>query len=143
MKLLNLGCALLMTISWSTLCNAEIEVYKSTDNTGINKLERIGVIEAYLVNLSKAVNDMDAKLALNSVKLDTIQTSLKLKEDDIKKIQEKLLEKSTAKTPEMAELEKLKQDLLALKNDDIEKMRFQIQGLSNNMDSINGLLNKR
>lgn len=143
MKLMRLSCALLVSLLLSTLCNADIEAYKSTDNTGINKLERIGVIENYLVTLSAALKDMEAKNTLNSVKIETLAASLKIKEADIKKIQDKLLEKSTAKTPEMAELEKLKQDLIALKNDDIEKMRFQIQGLSNNMDSINGVLNKR
>jgi hypothetical protein len=139
-KTLIMSCAVFL----SSLCYAEIEPYKSTDNTGINKLERIGVIETYLINLSATLKSMEGKIEANTLKLNNLESSIKtIRETDIKKIQDKLLEKNSAKTPEMAELTKIKEDILALKNDDIEKMRMQIQGLDSSIDSINSFIKRK
>ena len=138
MKNLILGLGLI----FSGLCAAEIELYKSTDNTGINKLERIGVIEQYLVNLSGVLKTIETKVDSNALKLMALEKVVaKIQETDIKNIQTKLGEKSTpVKSPEMAELDKLKADVTALKNDDIEFIRTQIQGLNSAVQSIQGIL---
>jgi DNA repair exonuclease SbcCD ATPase subunit len=138
MKTTILGFALLL----SPLCNAQIEPYKSTDNTGINKLERIGVIETYLSNLSSALKNMESKIEANTLKLTSLENSLKNKDEDIKKIQGQLGEKKPV-GPEMAELEKLKADMLAIKNEDIEKIRIQVQGLNYSVQSMQGLMEIR
>lgn len=125
MKTILLGIGILV----SNVCVAEIAVYKSTDNTGINKLERIGVIEQYLATLSATLQKMESKLESNSQKLAEIESSLKgVKDNDIKKIQEQLSEKKPeAKNGANEELEKLKADILAIKNEDIERIRRDIQ----------------
>ena len=78
---------------FSLHCSAEIMIYKNTDNTGINKLERIGVIETYLSNLSGTLKAMEAKLDATDLKLKTLDATLSaLKENDLKKIQDQLTE---------------------------------------------------
>lgn len=127
----------------SSLCNAEIEVYKSTYNTGINKLEQIGVIETYLTKMSGILNAMDTRLEANTIKLTTLENVVKaLKDTDIKKMQDQLGEKKAKdEIPAMVELEKLKADVTALKNEDIEKIRIQIQGLNSSLQSMQLILN--
>ena len=138
MKTLLLAIALLVP----PLCFAEVDIYKSTYNTGINRLEQITEIETYLTKLSSMVNSMEAKLDANSVKLTTLENMLKsFKDTDLKKIQDQLGEqKAKPATPEMAELVKLKADVTAIKNEDIEKIRIQIQGLNSSMQSMQLLL---
>ena len=127
---------------FSLHCSAEIMIYKNTDNTGINKLERIGVIETYLSNLSGTLKAMEAKLDATDLKLKTLDATLSaLKENDLKKIQDQLAEqkKAPAKSEDkiaMEELEKLKEDMLTLKNDDIEAIRQQILILKSGIDEI-------
>lgn len=128
-----------LVVLFSGLCKAEIEVYKSTDNTGINKLERIGVIENYLTNLSTALNKMEAKIDANYLLLKTVEGRLLAQDNEVKKMQASLGEKK-APTASDAELEKLKADILAIKNEDIEKIKIQVQGLNYSIQSVQGLL---
>lgn len=130
---------LVFVVLFSGLCKAEFEVYKSTDNTGINKYERIGVIETYLTNLSTALNKMEAKIDANYLKLSTLEGLLKANEAEVKKMQASMGEKK-APTASEAELEKLKADFLAIKNEDIEKLKIQVQGLNYSIQSVQGLL---
>jgi hypothetical protein len=134
---------LALMMASSSLCFAEVEIYKSTYNTGINKLEQITAIETYLTKLSSMVNSMEEKLDANSVKLTTLENMLKsFKEVDLKKVQDQLGEqRAKAATPEMAELQKLKADVTAIKNEDIEKIRIQIQGLNSTIQSMQLILN--
>lgn len=126
----------------SNLCNAEIPLYKSTDNTGINKLERIGVIEQYLINLSGQLQNIESKLDASALKVNALEKVVaQIKDTDIKNINAKLGEKVVPpKSPEMAELDKLKADMTVLKNEDIETIRTQIQGLNSSVQSIQGIL---
>lgn len=132
---------LALAIFFSLHCQAEVIIYKSTDNTGINKLERIGVIETYLSNLSGTLKAMEVKLDATDLKLKALDTTLSaLKENDIKKIQEQLAKKPAETKPEdkvsMEELDKLKADMVSLKNDDIESIRQQILILKSGVDEI-------
>lgn len=133
MKLFVLGLA----VALSSLCSAEIPVYKSTDNTGINKLERIGVIEQYLINLSGTLQTIEAKVDASALKINSLEKVVaQIKDTDIKNIEKKLGEKSTAKTPEMEELTKLQADFTTLKNEDIESIRVQLQRLNSSVQLL-------
>jgi lipopolysaccharide biosynthesis regulator YciM len=133
---------LVLGFTLSGLCVAEIEIYKSTYNTGVNKLERIGVIEQYLATLSGTLQNIEAKVDATALKVSSLEKVVaQIKETDIKNIQAKLSEKDApVKNPTSEELDKLKADFTALKNDDIEVMRTQIQGLNSSVQSIQGIL---
>lgn len=134
MKLFVLGLGL----SLSALCGAEIPLYKSTDNTGINKLERIGVIEQYLINLSGTLQNIEAKVDASALKISSLEKVVaQIKDTDIKNLEKKLGEKAApAKTPEMEELTKLQADFTTLKNEDIETIRTQIQRLNSSVQLL-------
>ncbi len=133
---------LMFGLTFSGLCAAEIQIYKSTDNTGINKLERIGVIETYLATLSGTLQNIEAKVDASALKLSALEKVVaQIKDTDIKNIQAKLGEKTeAAKSPSMEELDKIKADITALRNNDIEGLQVQIQGLSSSVQSIQGIL---
>lgn len=128
----------------ASLC-AEIPLYKATDNTGLNKLERIDVIEQYLIKLSSTLLKIESRVDGNAQKLSSLEKVLiQIKETDIKKLENKLNEKAVVtKTPEMDELNKLQADLTTLKNDDIESIRIQIQGLSSSVQLIQTQIEKK
>ncbi|MEA9358114.1 hypothetical protein SHI21_17910 [Bacteriovorax sp. PP10] len=133
---------LVFGLTLSGLCSAEVALYKSTDNTGINKLERIGVIEQYLATLSGTLQNIEAKVDATAIKVNALEKVVaQIKETDIKELRTKLGEKS-APPKEIApgELDKLKADFTALKNEDIESIRTQIQGLNYSVQSIQGIL---
>lgn len=137
----------LLGLFWSSLTFAEINVYQSTDNTGLNKREQIDTIEKYLTELSGSLKNMEAKLDANAMKLKTLEEVVKaIKDQDIKKIrdqlgQKKTEEKATASPgPTTEEMEKLKADILTLKNDDIEKVQTEIRSLNSSVEEIQKLL---
>ena len=131
-----LGTILLFSFN----CIAQIETYTSTDNTGINKLERIGVIESYLQKLSGTLKSMEAKLEAQDIKLKSLEANVSaIKEQDIKRLETQIAEKKAVKSEDkiaMEELEKLKADMVALKNDDIEGIAEQIRILKAAIDEI-------
>lgn len=131
-----LGYALFL----SNLCNAEIQTYQSTDNTGINKLERIGVIETYLARLSGTLKIMETKLDASVVKIETMDSLIKSLKEENTKLKAELAEKNSEKNVDPKEVEKLKADILSIKNEDIEKIRIQVQGLNYSVQSVQGLL---
>jgi hypothetical protein len=117
---------------FTTKISAQIKTYEDTDNTGINKLERIGVIEKYLIGLSLSLKSMETKLEANTIKLKTMEDNINtIKDKDLKSISAQLSEK-TAATPskDASEIEKIKADILTMKNDDIEKIKLDLQALS-------------
>lgn len=138
------SCLLLATLFGPV--KAEIKAYESTDNTGINKKEQIDVIEKYLTNLSGTLKNMEAKLDANTIKLKTLEDVVKaIKDQDIKKIQDKLGEKketppAATNSPTAEELEKIKADILAIKNEDIEKVQLEVRSLKSSVEQIQGLL---
>ncbi len=114
--------------------SAQIKIYEDTDNTGINKLERIGVIEKYLIGLSQSLKSMEAKLEVNTLKLKTMEDNINsIKDKDLKSITAQLSEKTSAAaapSKDAAEIEKIKADIQTMKNDDIEKIKLDLQALS-------------
>lgn len=131
----------ILSVFFSLHCSAEIVTYNSTYNTGINKLERIGVIESYLTGLSGTLKAMEVKLDATDLKLKNLDATLAaLKENDLKKIQDQLAKKPVEAKPEdrasLEELDKLKADMISLKNDDIEAIRQQILILKSGLDEM-------
>lgn len=118
-------------------CYAEIKIYQTTDNTGINKKEQIEVIEAYLKDLSGMLKTIEARVEADSQRIKTMEANISaIREQDIKKLQEQVTKVSTvAKDPanetaqqkaNAEEMEKIKIDILTMKNNDIEPLREDI-----------------
>lgn len=139
---------LIVTIMLSLSINAvaDIKVYQSTDNTGLNKQERIESVENYLIDLSKSLRAMEAKLDENAKKMGAIDSVVKAmaaqKAAEDKLVLQKLGEKKSASPAttvapeEMNDLEKLKADILILKNDDIEKLKGDFQELNDTVRAL-------
>lgn len=139
---------LIVTIMLSLSINAvaDIKVYQSTDNTGLNKQERIESVENYLIDLSKSLRAMEAKLDENAKKMGAIDSVVKAmaaqKAAEDKLVLQKLGEKklaapaTTVAPEEMNDLEKLKADILILKNDDIEKLKGDFQELNDTVRAL-------
>ena len=114
-----------MTLAVSQLCYAEIKVYQSTDNTGINKKEQIEVVETYLKGLSVQLQIMESKIDESAKKLKTLEASIySIKEIDLKKLQDQIVpqkdeDKTSVQKENDEEMDKLKADILKIKNDDI------------------------
>lgn len=136
----------LLLVTFFAPAMAEIKTYETTDNTGINKKEQIEVIEAYLKNLSGTLKAMETKLDANVLKLNTLENVVKaIKEQDIKKIQDQLGEKKDTPATATAasnteELEKIKADILAIKNEDIEKVQIEVRSLNSSVEQIQQML---
>lgn len=144
---------LILSIMLSLSINAvaEIKVYESTDNTGLNKQERIESVESFLITLSKSLKTMESKLDENAKKLGTLDTLVKAmkaqKEAEDKLVQMKLGEKKAAPSSEasggsspgdqdLSEVEKLKADLLVIKNKDIERLKMNFEELSDTVRAL-------
>lgn len=139
---------LIVTIMLSLSINAvaDIKVYQSTDNTGLNKQERIESVENYLIDLSRSLRTMEAKLDENAKKMGAIDSVVKAmaaqKAAEDKLVLQKLGEKkstapaTTVAPEEMNDLEKLKADILILKNDDIEKLKGDFQELNDTVRAL-------
>lgn len=129
-----------MFLVLSTRAMAEVSGYESTDNAGLNKQERIDNIEKYLSNLSASLKKMEAKLDENAQKfksLDDVVKAMKAeREAAAQKIAGQLGEKKTVGVKDGAELEKMKADILVLKNDEIEKLKTQFSDLNETVKAL-------
>jgi hypothetical protein len=114
---------------------AEIKPDESTDDTGLNKKERIDAIESYLANMgtfTASIKNMETKLEESSKKLKALEETMKtIRGGQVSEVGALSDKKVTPPVPskEAAEIEKLKADILALKNQDIEKMKIDFQEL--------------
>jgi peptidoglycan hydrolase CwlO-like protein len=117
----------------------ETPTYTETENTGLNKKERIDSIEKYLTDLANSIKKMETKFQENTTKLKDLEEIVNsLKKNEEKAASAKLGE--NAKPVTMPEFQKLKTDLEALKNKDIEKLKSDIDVLSNSIFAIQGAL---
>ncbi|MDO9182150.1 MAG: hypothetical protein Q7U04_07065 [Bacteriovorax sp.] len=116
------------------LATAGVEIYQSTDNTGLNKQERIEAVEKYLIDLSNSIKKMESGMDDNSKKLKTLEDVVKTIKDN----QDKLMIGSLGeKKPDLRdqtdkntiEIDKLKTDIISIKNKDIEKLSIEFQVL--------------
>lgn len=135
---------------------AEIKSYQSTDNTGLNKREQIDGIEKYLQDLSSTLKKMETQIDSNSLKLKSLDEALRaLKDGELKKIKDQLAETKSGNAtvatapnaPEAAEnkaeLDKLKADILSIKNSDIDQLQTDVRTLNSSVQYIQDLLKIR
>ena len=122
----------------NALLGAEIPLYKTTDNTGLNKLERIDVIEKYLINISGTLQKIESSVNANVEKIGSLEKLIsQIKESDIKSLEKKLSEKlDNSKNLDRDDLSKLQADLTILKNEDIELIKMQLQGLKSSVQLL-------
>jgi len=120
-----------------TNVNAEIHSYQSSDNTGLNKKERIDTVEKYLADLSTSLKSMENKLDENAKKLKVLEDVVKKLNDlDRAKMNAQLGEQKSIATGDQGEMEKLKADILSLKNKDIEKLKTDLSDLTDTVKAL-------
>lgn len=131
---------ILLIILVFTLCGnamGEIQGYESSDNTGLNKKERIDSIEKYLIDLSTSLKKMEAKFDEHAKKIIALEDVVKkLNERNQAQTANQLGEKKPESTGDQKEMDKLKADILSLKNKDIEKLKTDIEDLTNVVKSL-------
>lgn len=132
--------SLVILLSASSFAIAEIKPYQSIDNAGLNKQERIEVIDKYLVDLAASLKNMESKLDDNARKLKSLEDVVKgLKGDEEKKVTHELGEKKrppVLASRDLNETEKLKADILVIKNQDIEKIKIDFQELKDTVRAL-------
>lgn len=67
---------LLFCIWWSFGSFAEVAVYESTKDVGLNKLERIDSMEKYMTGLSSELKALEKKVEENSQKIKSVETAM-------------------------------------------------------------------
>lgn len=171
MKTLILSFVVILTSSASL---AEIKTYQSTDETGLNKKERIDTVESYLSTLSTSLQKMEAKLDDNAKKIMALDQMIKdVQQKELKrellenaaqkkmatkkstgKDEEKMGEKESSEKNEgyielkvgektqKSEIDKLKEDVLAIKNQDIEKLKTNLEELNDTVKAIQATIKK-
>lgn len=166
-------CFVLILTSSASL--AEIKTYESTDNTGLNKKERIDTVESYLSTMSTSLQKMESKLDDNAKKIMALDQMIKEvqqkemkrelqeKEAQGKKVAKKTDSKGEEKTIEgeksaeksedyidlkvgektqKSEIDKLKADVLAIKNQDIEKLKTNLEELSDTVKALQATIKR-
>lgn len=106
---------------------ASVDVYKVTENTGLNKLERIDSIETYLVSLSAGLKNLESKMEEQTKKIEAMNKIVtKLEDNDAKRVKAALGGPITSLEGATGEIERLRKDFTAIKNDEIEKLKKDI-----------------
>lgn len=136
---------LYLLVFFSSKIFAEVKPYVTTVNSGQNKLERIDSVDKYLSELSMSLKSMEDKLDENSRKLKTLEEVMKSFKDakvaEAQKIvSQQVVEKKVAPPKDLAELEKLKADILVLKNEDIEKLKADFSDLNETVKALQATL---
>ncbi len=122
------------TLTLSANSFGGIQVFQTTDNTGLNKQERLDAIDKYLVGLSASIKNMEARLDENTKKIHEFDEVAKLiKGVDIKQASEK---NQGSSGKDLNEIDKIKNDILSLKNNDIEKIKINVQELTETIKAI-------
>lgn len=113
----------------STICSSEVKEYKTLDNSGLNKNERIESIDKYLLELSSSLKNMDSKLDENAKKLHSLEQVVNaMKVAEAKKVEPLLGEKKSplAITPKESQL----------KNPEFEKMKVEFKELKDTVEAL-------
>ncbi|NOT80700.1 MAG: hypothetical protein HOP07_17075 [Bacteriovoracaceae bacterium] len=118
------------------------ETFEESENKGLNKAERLGLIEKHLVDLTREVKDLEAKNAENTKTIKELDAVVKKYKEQEQKINAETeassaAEKNTRDNLKInEELKKLKEDVMSLKNQDIEQMQELINALRFRLDNI-------
>jgi TolA-binding protein len=145
LKAIHTVLVVLIALFLSNSAQAEVKSYEITENTGLNKLERIDTMDKYLVELSNSIKIMETKLNENSEKIKSLEGVIKIqKEEQLKKQNEKIITEVSKSSPtsskDLSELEKLKADFIILKNTDIEKLKVDFQDQKETINIIQATL---
>ena len=108
---------------------ADVEVFKSQDNTGLNKLERIDGIEKSLIQYSATIKNMESTIEEQRKLIVELQKTVKvLKDNDDKRVRAALGERASDVQSAVGEIEKLKADFKEIENmkKEIERMKEAI-----------------
>lgn len=122
---------------------SEIKEYSITENKGLNKFERIGVVENYLVSLSQTLQKFESKLDKQDQNIKTLESKI----EELKKVSlatssgTKSGEKTTANLE--SEIEMLKADILSLKNRDIDPLKNDVSDMSKILRNVERMLNQK
>lgn len=131
---------LLFTCLYFALCSnvfAQIEGYQSSDNTGLNKKERIDTVEKYLMDLSGSLKKMEAKLDENAKKIMALEGAVKkINEKTQVQLNGQLGEKRPDANGDLSQIDKMKADILSLKNKDIEKLKIDLSELTDTVKAL-------
>jgi len=146
---------LFITLFLPILSEAQISGYKSTDNEGLNKKERIDSIEKYLSDLSGKLKDIETKVESDSKTISSLEKYLSNLSNDLKKNQEDLQSVMSKLTPkkimgarssaalqveslneESSDLDKIKLELASMKNQDLEKLKMEITKIKDKIQEI-------
>lgn len=118
------------------------EIFEESDNKGLNKAERLGLIEKHLVDLTREVKDLESKNAENTKTIKELDAIVKKYKEQEQKVNAET-EASSAAQKNISdnikineELKKLKEDVMSLKNQDIDQMQELINALRFRLDSI-------
>lgn len=130
-----------IALTTPTFVYSDIPPYVSTENVGQNKKERIDSVEKYLIDLSVSLHNMEAKIDESAKKIKNIDDAVKqLKDLTNKKEQSAQDEKKSLASKEArvdkAEIDKLKEDILHLKNNDIEKLKLNFNELDESVKRL-------
>lgn len=130
--------ALFLSTFLSNFCTAsEIKEYAITENTGLNKYERIGVVEDYLKNLSKTLQKIEQKVDKSSDSIKYIEKELASSKDEIQKLKSSLSKASEIKVDD--EIKALKDDIQVLKNNDLNVIKddlYKLRTMLTNLESV-------
>ncbi len=125
-----------MSVSALTYAESKIKTFEPTDN-GQNKRERIEYVENYVVDLVTTLRSMESKLDENAKKIKALDDVVKTIKDDLSKKETAKLGEQKAPAKESKEvkeiyqeMDKLKSDILSMKNQDIEKLKIHFEELS-------------
>ena len=122
------------------------ETFEESENKGLNKAERLSLIEKHLVNLTREMKDLESKNTENSKTIKELDAVIKkYKEQEQKMIVENEASSAAQKNSSdnlkiNEELKKLKEDVMSLKNQDIDQMQELINALRFRLDSIEKML---
>lgn len=121
---------------------SEIKEYSVTENQGLNKFERIGVIENYLVSLSKSLQKFEAKIDAQSEKIKGLESKL----DGLEKLKtretttEKVVEKTAMNIEQ--EIQMIKADIMSMKNKDVDPLKNDVSDMNKILRNLERMLNK-
>lgn len=123
---------------------SEIKEYTITENKGLNKFERIGVVENYLASLSQTLQKFESKLDRQDERIKGLESKI-----------EALTKTKTEETPITrrggektatnleSEIEMLKADILSLKNKDIDPLKNDVSDMNKILRNVERILNSK
>ncbi len=130
------------------LLKAEVPTFEEKENSGLNKFERIGLMEKFLVALPSEIKNLENKIEENNKTIKALESTVKLLKEENSKLALSHVDgakdagnKESGLTPKEAlEFKKLKEDFISLKNQDIEPLQEQLGSLKIRLENIEKVL---